>query len=95
MIPLVVQGKVMDIKPWLTTEESVDALARGNALSGPIAVKMSAYVGYKLAGLPGAFIGLLAMIAPSAVLMLILAALFLHYEDILKCRPPSRRCIRQ
>jgi len=80
MIPLI-QEEVVDVNHWLTTEEFVDALAIGNALPGPIAVKMSAYVGYKMAGLLGAFTGLLGMIAPSTMLMLILAALFLHYKD--------------
>jgi chromate transporter len=38
---------------WVTPEEFADALAVGNALPGPIAPQVSAFVGYKLAGLPG------------------------------------------
>ena len=39
---------------WVTETEFADALAVGNALPGPIAPQDSAFVGYKLAGLPGA-----------------------------------------
>jgi len=56
MIPLM-QEEVVDAHHWLSTEEFVDALAMGNALPGPIATKMSLYVGYKLAGMPGALAG--------------------------------------
>jgi chromate transporter len=40
--------------PWATPLEFSDAVAVGNALPGPIAPQVSAYVGYKLAGVPGA-----------------------------------------
>ncbi len=81
MIPLI-QEEVVNVHGWLTTEEFVDALAMGNSLPGPIATKMSAYVGYKLAGLPGSIAGLLGTVAPSMVLMLVLAVFFLRYKDL-------------
>ncbi len=39
---------------WVTPPEFADAVAVGNALPGPIAPQVSAFVGYKLAGVPGA-----------------------------------------
>src|SRR5690349_4980044 len=39
---------------WTTNEEFADAVAVGNALPGPIAPQVSAYVGYKLSGIWGA-----------------------------------------
>jgi chromate transporter len=80
MIPVMKQ-EVVEGHSWLTDEEFVDALALGNALPGPIATKMSAYIGFKLAGWAGAVMGLLGTVAPSALAMLALAALFLHYKD--------------
>ncbi len=80
MIPLI-QAEVVDVHHWLSAEEFVDALALGNSLPGPIATKMSAYVGYKLAGIPGSLAGVLGTVGPSAVLMLLVAALFLEYKD--------------
>ncbi len=83
MIPLI-QEEVVDVNGWLTTEEFVDALAMGNSLPGPIATKMSAYVGYKLAGVPGSLAGVSGIAAPSMILMLVLAVFFLKYKDIPK-----------
>jgi chromate transporter len=36
--------------PWTTPEEFADAVAVGNALPGPIAPQVSAFVGYNMAG---------------------------------------------
>ncbi len=79
MIPLM-QQEVVEAG-WLSQEDFVDALALGNALPGPIATKMSLYIGYKQAGLIGALAGLMGTIAPSGVLMLILAIAFLQAKD--------------
>ena len=42
---------------WVTPAEFADASAVGNALPGPIAPQVSAFVDYKLAKLPGAIAG--------------------------------------
>ena len=39
--------------PWVTPPEFADAVAFGNALPGPIAPQVSAFIGYKLAGWMG------------------------------------------
>lgn len=80
LIPLV-QAEVVHVHNWFTPEEFVDTLAMGNALPGPIATKMAGYVGYKLAGLPGAVAGVTGMVLPSLVLMLALAGVLLAHKD--------------
>ena len=75
MIPLMQQEVLA--QGWLTPEGFIDALALGNALPGPIATKMSIYVGYEQAGILGAIAAVSGTIAPSGVLMLILAVFFL------------------
>ena len=79
MIPLV-QEEVVNVHHWMDNQEFVDALAMGNALPGPIATKMSAYSGFKVAGLPGATMALLGIVLPSILPMLGLAALFFQYK---------------
>jgi chromate transporter len=79
-IPLI-EAEVVNRHHWLTEAEFVDALAMGNALPGPIATKMAAYVGYRLAGYSGATAGVIGMILPSAVLMLALAFFLLKHKD--------------
>ncbi|MBE3588191.1 MAG: chromate transporter [Thermoanaerobacteraceae bacterium] len=80
VIPLI-QQEVVDNYHWLSTEEYTDALAMGNALPGPIATKMAAYVGYKIAGYWGALSALLGTVMPTAVAMVALAGLYFKYKD--------------
>jgi chromate transporter len=66
---------------WLTTEEFADALAIGNALPGPIAPQVSAYIGFKTAGIWGAIAAVTGTILPTTVLMLIMVAYFFGVKD--------------
>jgi chromate transporter len=66
---------------WVSPEEFADALAVGNALPGPIAPQVSAFVGYKLAGLPGAIAGVTGTILPTTLLMLVMVIFFFGIKD--------------
>jgi chromate transporter len=66
---------------WTTNEEFADAVAVGNALPGPIAPQVSAYVGYKLAGIWGATSAAFGTVFPTTVLMLIMVAYFFSIKD--------------
>ncbi len=67
--------------PWLTAEEFADAVAVGNALPGPIAPQVSAFIGYKLAGLPGAIAAVSGTVLPTTALMLIMVIYFFGIKD--------------
>jgi len=66
---------------WVSPEEFADALAVGNALPGPIAPQVSAFVGYKLAGLPGAIAGVTGTVLPTTLLMLVMIVFFFGIKD--------------
>ncbi|WP_283936255.1 chromate transporter [Paenibacillus odorifer] len=57
---------------WLSDDEFGETLAIANALPGPIATKMAAYLGYKLRGVKGAILSVLAHILPSCMAMIFL-----------------------
>ncbi|MFP4976426.1 chromate transporter [Paenibacillus sp. CN-4] len=57
---------------WLSDDEFGDTLAVANALPGPIATKMAAYLGYKRRGITGAAVAVLAHIFPSSLAMIAL-----------------------
>lgn len=67
--------------PWVTPEEFADAVAVGNALPGPIAPQVSAFIGYKLAGLPGAIAAVSGTVLPTTILMLIMVTFFFGIKD--------------
>lgn len=74
IIPLI-ENEVVDTYGWMTTTEFSDTLAFGNALPGPIATKMAAYIGYEQGGILGAFVALVATVGPSLLLMVLLLKL--------------------
>ncbi len=80
MIPLI-QEEVVDIHHWMNMTEFVDTVALGNTLPGPIAPKICAFVGYKLAGWGGAFVGAISVVLPSFLLMVLLGIIFLQVKD--------------
>jgi len=70
-----------DPVPWITADEFADAVAIGNAIPGPIAPQVSAYVGYKLAGVPGAVAAAIGTVIPTTLLMLILIVFYFRIKD--------------
>src|SRR5690606_17857743 len=64
-IPLI-KREVVDIYHWMTDEQFAEALAFGNALPGPIATKLATYVGFHVAGTPGAVAGVAGIVLPTA-----------------------------
>jgi chromate transporter len=70
-----------NLVPWITVDEFADAVAIGNAIPGPIAPQVSAYVGYKLAGVPGAISAAVGTVIPTTVLMLILIVFFFGIKN--------------
>jgi chromate transporter len=70
-----------DPVPWITPDEFADAVAIGNAIPGPIAPQVSAYVGYKLAGVPGAVSAAVGTVIPTTLLMLILIVFFFGIKN--------------
>ncbi|MGL4610787.1 MAG: chromate transporter [Trueperaceae bacterium] len=80
MMP-VIQTEVVEIRKWLSEEEFLDAYALGSTLPGPIATKLSGYVGYKIAGWPGAMAGMLGVALPTVIAMVLLATLYVRYKN--------------
>ena len=79
-VPLI-QEEVVEVQRWLNQEEFLDAYALGNALPGPIATKLAGFIGYKVAGWQGAFMGVLGMVLPTAIAMIALFTLYLRFRE--------------
>ncbi|MDQ0061841.1 chromate transporter [Paenibacillus harenae] len=80
-IPLMYR-EIVTNHEWTTSTEFSNILALGNALPGPIATKIAAFVGYDVAGWGGALLALAATVVPSAVaLILLLKVLQKHRQS--------------
>lgn len=79
-IPLMYQ-EVVDRYHWLTNTEFSKMLALGNALPGPIATKIAAYVGYDIVGWVGLLVAMFATVVPSAVALILLLKLLQRHRQ--------------
>lgn len=79
-IPLV-HKEVVERYKWMSDDEFGDVLALGNALPGPIATKMSGYIGYRVAGFLGLFVALFATILPTIILMIVFLVFLSSFQD--------------
>ncbi|MEH6947706.1 chromate transporter [Bacillus sp. JJ634] len=84
-IPLI-KKEVVEQYQMLTADEFYEIMAIGNTLPGPIATKLAGYIGYELAGIPGAFIAVFATVAPTTLLMIRLLSILAKYKKSLRVK---------
>lgn len=75
MLPII-QKQVVETQGWMSDEEFLDALSLTNSLPGPLATNSATFVGYRIAGVPGAVAAISGAAAPSVLIILIIAAIF-------------------
>lgn len=73
---------LVEKKNWLTDEEYLNGLALSQLLPGAPAVNLNTYIGYFLRGFPGSLVASISFVIPCFVTMLVLAHLYLNYNDI-------------
>lgn len=67
MLPLL-HGYFVERYGWLTGQEFLDAVALGQLTPGPLTV-MNVFIGYKVAGMPGAVAGAAGTYLPSLIVV--------------------------
>lgn len=75
MIPLI-REELLLRKKWVSEEEFLDLLALAQSFPGVMAVNFAVVAGYRLAGLPGAFLAIGGAALPSFLIILVIASLF-------------------
>lgn len=81
MLPML-QREIVDNKAWATEEELMDYYAIGQCTPGIIAVNTATFVGRKRKGTLGGIAASLGMVAPSLVIIILIAALLSNFADI-------------
>ena len=74
------QRIVIDVEGWVMPEEFIQLYAVAQAAPGPNVLIVS-LIGWKAAGLPGAFVALIAMCGPAAALSWWVAGLWDRFKD--------------
>lgn len=80
-IPLFQQEVVKKYK-WMSEDDFGDTLALANTMPGPLATKMAGYIGYRVNGLAGCIIALVASVIPTVLLMIVFLGVLQQYKDL-------------
>ena len=81
MISLMRQKFVEKYK-WLSNNEMLDITAIAQSAPGAIAVNSSLLIGYRLAGIRGALVTIIATILPPIFFLTIISLLYAHFSDL-------------
>ena len=66
---------------WFTQAQLADMLAVSESTPGPVGVNMATYVGFETAGILGAVIATLGLVAPSIIVILIIASFLKAFRN--------------
>lgn len=66
---------------WFTQEDILNMLAVSEATPGAIGINMSTYVGYTVAGIPGAIIATLSLAAPCVIVIILISKILDKFRN--------------
>ncbi|MCI8421995.1 MAG: chromate transporter [Lawsonibacter sp.] len=66
---------------WFTDADLTTMIAVSESTPGPMGVNMATYVGFETAGLPGAIVATLGLIAPSVVIIVVIAGFLQKFRQ--------------
>ncbi len=69
---------------WFTIDQLMDMVAVSQSTPGPIGVNMASYVGYHVAGIPGAAAATFALVLPAFLTILIVVRVLDRFEQNLR-----------
>lgn len=81
MLPML-QREVVEKYNWATSEELMDYYAIGQCTPGIIAVNTATFIGFKLKGFPGAVAATMGAVAPSVVIISVIAAFISNFQEL-------------
>ena len=67
---------------WLDKDEFLDMTAIAESTPGPVAINSATYLGYKLAGVPGAAVATVAVCLPSFLIIYAISLLFEQFTQL-------------
>ena len=80
MVPLL-QQEFVNHYHWLSNKEFIDAIAIGQVTPGPLTV-MNAFMGFKIGGLAGALLAMVASYLPCIIIVTMVTKYYLRYKEL-------------
>jgi len=81
--------EVVGVRHWMDSRVFMDGIALGQVTPGPIVITAT-FVGYLLAGIPGALVGTISVFTPSLIILMIVVP----YFDLIQHSPVLQRALR-
>ena len=66
---------------WFSIQDLMNMVAVSESTPGPMGVNMATYVGFKTAGVPGGICATLGLVAPSIIIIIIVALIFNKFKN--------------
>lgn len=85
MIPII-QRETAERHKWITEKDLLDVIAIAESTPGPISINAATFIGYRVAGVAGAFCATLGTVLPSFVIILIISHFLRRFESIKEVR---------
>lgn len=80
MIPLI-QHEAVEKKSWVTDEDILEIVAIAESTPGPIAINAATFVGFRVAGYPGAVFATLGVVLPSFLTILAISFVLRKFQE--------------
>lgn len=80
MLPLIREA-VVDKEKWLTDDGFLDMIGITQSIPGVLAVNSAVFLGYQLAGIPGALVSAVGAVLPSFLIILFIAVFLTRFSD--------------
>ncbi len=80
MIPLI-QKEVVEKQKWISDQDILEIVAIAESTPGPIAINAATFVGYRTAGIAGAFLATLGVVLPSFFIILGISFVLRQFQE--------------
>ena len=81
MLPMM-QTEIVERHHWANDSEMMDYYALAQCTPGAIAVNVSTFIGYRVAGITGGVIATLGLVFPSLIIICVIAAFLGNFADV-------------
>lgn len=81
MIPII-ENEVSKKRKWISDSDLIDVVALSESTPGPIAICAASFIGFKTAGLIGAFMATFGVVLPSFVIIFLISLLLNNFADL-------------
>lgn len=81
MIPII-ENETSKNRKWISQEDLLEVVAISESTPGPIAICAASFIGYKVAGVLGAFFATLGVVIPSFFIIFLISAFLENFNDL-------------